>query len=167
MQLDTIQLRMAAAGLSNDNPLKPSQESAVTSLRSESNTIRLFAFELPVMAARVLSLLGLALVAAISGSLLLAADQFRGPAGNEAERVAARYGRTLVSVSSRVALPGSRIVDVVSVDDLGRMAERFGSVILQEARPGYHCYFVHDGDITYRYQAAGRPAEAKAARGAA
>jgi hypothetical protein len=52
-----------------------------------------------------------------------------------------------------VPAPRQRVVDVASVEDLGRIAARIGAVILQEARPGYHAFFVHDMELTYRYEA--------------
>ena len=59
-------------------------------------------------------------------------------------------------------------MDVASLDDLGRIAERVGGIVLQEARPGYHAYFVRDQDVTYRYQAIGTAtAGARGARGVA
>jgi signal peptidase I len=168
MQLDALQLRMAPVVGETKDPLAPSQEGTVKTLRSEPNTIQLLMFDVNVGVARAAGLLGVGAIVVALGSLLIAADQFRRPAGTDGERLAARYGGSLVSVTGHVPASRAKIVDVASVEDLGRMAERFGSVILQEARPGYHCYFVQDGDITYRYQALGtRGGDTNAERGAA
>jgi signal peptidase I len=168
MQLDAIQLRMSPVSADSKDPLSPSQDGTVKTLRSVPNSVRLLAIDVNVGAARALGLLGVGAIVVALGSLLIAAEQFRKPSGSDSERLAARYGGSLVSVTGHVPASRTKMVDVASVEDLGRMAERFGSVILQEARPGYHCYFVQDGDITYRYQALGKAGdEAKAERGAA
>jgi hypothetical protein len=62
-----------------------------------------------------------------------------------------------VTVRGKVPAVRTRVVDVTSLDDLGCIAEQSGAVVLQEARPGFHAYFVHDGELTYRYQAMGMP----------
>jgi hypothetical protein len=55
------------------------------------------------------------------------------------------------------------MIDVESIDDLARLAERAGVMVLHEAKGTTHQYFVQDGPSTYRYQAFGRRVEAVAA----
>ena len=62
-------------------------------------------------------------------------------------------GRTLLAAGFRTAIIAQP--DVASLDDLGRIAARLGAVVLQEARPGYHAFFVNDLEVTYRFEAEG------------
>lgn len=43
---------------------------------------------------------------------------------------------------------------MATLDDLARLAEATGGTVLQEVRPGYHCFYLCDLDVTYRYAAA-------------
>ena len=48
---------------------------------------------------------------------------------------------------------GTKTATCVSVE--ARIAARLGAVVLQEARPGYHAFFVNDLEVTYRFEAEG------------
>ncbi len=55
---------------------------------------------------------------------------------------------------------------MATLDDLARLAEATGGTVLQEVRPGYHCFYLCDLDVTYRYAAAAaRTARASAQEG--
>lgn len=155
MELDNVQLRLGRG--SNANPLDqltPSAEGNVSTRVERANTIGLLILDLPVGPARLLSLAGLGLALIGSGCFVIALVNQR--AGN-------RFGggpklrSPLVTVRGKVPAVRTRLVDVTSLDDLGRIAVQSGAVVLQEARPGFHAYFVHDGELTYRYQAMGMP----------
>jgi hypothetical protein len=159
MAIDPLQLRMDAQS-QNDKPLAPRTDGLVSTLVSEANSIRLLAFSLPVAAARAIALAGLGIVVSLVGWLLIAAVQSR---TNEAPGIASQGGRLrspLVNVRGSVPTPRMRVIDVASLEDLGRIAARIGGVVLQEARPGYHAFFVHDMEITYRFEAVTGDAQA-------
>ena len=159
MAIDPLQLRMDAQS-QNDKPLAPRTDGLVSTLVSEANSIRLLAFSLPVAAARAIALAGLGIVVSLVGWLLIAAVQSR---TNEAPGIASQGGRLrspLVNVRGSVPTPRMRVIDVASLEDLGRIAARIGGVVLQEARPGYHAFFVHDMEITYRFEAVTADAQA-------
>lgn len=159
MSLDALQLRMAPAN-PESNPLLPTTEGSVQTLVSEGTHIQLLFVPLPVSLARVLSLGGLGAILAFSGWLVMAVVRDRatqqGPFGP-------RLRTPLVNVKGSVPAPRTRVVDVASLEDLGRIAARLGAVVLQEARPGYHAFFVHDMDITYRFEAVGKSRSTAAA----
>lgn len=166
MSMDDVQLRLETPG-NETNPLEPTLSGAVSTLRAEANTIDVLMLSVPVTAARSISLAGLGVVLALSGWFVMMLVQQNRPqksAGGFA--MPSRYRGPLVTVN---AAPARRteVVDVASLDDLGRIAERVGGIVLQEARPGYHAYFVRDQDVTYRYQAIGKAETARGARGAA
>ena len=159
-RFDSIQLQMLPPGPREADPRRPSQPGALELTQIEPNSLPILSWKLAVSDARRLALLGLGLclaAAAAFGFYLL-----RGVGGDEPSRIEARLGAMLVSVRSDVA-HGERVIDVESIDDLAKLAERAGVMVLHEARGTAHLYFVQDGPSTYRYQAFGRRVEAGAA----
>ncbi|MBK6318294.1 MAG: signal peptidase I [Dehalococcoidia bacterium] len=155
MDLDKLQLKMDRRSDEKD-PLNPRLDGMVNTLETKSTTIKLLMISLPVSAARAISVAGLGLLLAAAGLLTVAAvNQGRSP--SESSLGPGRKLRTpLVNVRGSVPTPGStRVIDVASLDDLGRIAARLGAVVLQEARPGYHAFFVNDLEVTYRFEAEG------------
>ena len=49
---------------------------------------------------------------------------------------------------------GRSVVEVASIDDLAKIAERNSRMILHQAHAGEHAYFVQEDDITYCYRPA-------------
>lgn len=158
MAIDDIQLRMDAQNPA-DKPLTPKTEGNVSTLVSQANTLKVLVLSIPVALARIVSLAGLGLVAAFAGWLAIAFVQERRKQEPGLVTKGSRLRSPLVNVCGTVPAPKTRVIDVASLEDLGRIAARIGGVVLQEARPGYHAFFVHDMDITYRYEAV-KPAQA-------
>jgi signal peptidase len=156
MELDPVQLRLARGSSTNPlDQLTPRAEGNVSTRVERTNTIGLLVVDLPVAAGRMLSLAGLGVVLMASGWFVLALVHQRGVPGRLGG--GAKLKQPLVTVLGKVPAVRTRVVDVTSLEDLGRIAEQSGAVVLQEARPGFHAYFVHDGELTYRYQAMGTP----------
>ncbi|MCL4232767.1 MAG: signal peptidase I [Dehalococcoidia bacterium] len=156
-KLDPFQLSLLKDSNNGKDTLAPSAEGLSEGKRSETNTVNLLFFELGVATGRWVSLLGLGLVMAAAGVFILGAIRRMGPAGDSPQSVQAKYGLPVITVRSAPAPKANAVIDVASVDDLARVAEREGSVILQEMRPGYHCYFVQAGSVVYRFQVLGTP----------
>lgn len=158
-KLDPFQLSLVKDSGKAGNALAPSTEGLNHGKRTESNTVNLLFFELGVATGRWLSLLGLGLVLAGAGVFILGAIRRMGPAGDSPQSVQAKYGLPVITVRSAPTPRANAVIDVASVDDLARVAERESAVLLQEIRPGYHCYFVQAGTVVYRFQALGTPAK--------
>ena len=154
--LDAFALKLAPKSGEAGNPLAPSKEGLVQGERAEANTIGLPLFDLRVDSARWISVGGLGAVFCAAGLCLVLLVRVSGPIHGRPDMVTAKLGDALVRVSG-VPVTRSRTIDVATVDDLVKIAQKEGCVILQETRPGYHAYFVHLGDITYRHQALGEP----------
>lgn len=159
MAIDAVQLRMDAQ-TQNETPLTPSTDGNVGTLVSQANSLKLLVVSLPVSLARALSLAGLGIVVGLCGWLLIAFVQQRKAQPKGIGATGTRLRSPLVNVRGTVPTPRTRVIDVASLEDLGRIAARIGGVVLQEARPGYHAFFVHDMEITYRYEAVTTPAPA-------
>ena len=159
LALDPLELKLLPALSDQGDPLRPAKTGIVTGSRVEANTLGLPLLDLRVDSARWISLFGLGVVlSAVGLTILLKARARGGP-----PRIAERLGASLVSASGVPVAPG-RTVDLSTLADLAKIARHEGCVILQQARPGFHAYFVHLGDLTYRYQALGEPdAEPRAA----
>ncbi|MFN8617120.1 MAG: signal peptidase I [Dehalococcoidia bacterium] len=159
MAIDAVQLRMDAPA-QNETPLAPSTDGNVGTLVSQANSLKLLVISLPVSLARTVSLAGLGIVAGVCGWLLIAFVQQRKAQPKGIGASGTRLRSPLVNVRGTVPTPRTRVIDVASLEDLGRIAARIGGVVLQEARPGYHAFFVHDMEITYRYEAVTAPSPA-------
>jgi signal peptidase I len=166
MSMDAAQLRMERPA-AESNPLAPKSTGNVNTLRTERNTVDVLMFSMPVSVARSVSLAGLGMVLAFTGWFVMVVVQERRPSRTPGGlTVPAKYRGPLVTVAMGPARR-TDIVDVVSLDDLGRIAERTGGIVLQEARPGFHAFFVRDHAVTYRFQAVGSNAKGDSQRGAA
>ena len=113
-------------------------------------TISFLGFELDVATARQLAVAGLVFAVAVllmGGGLMLWSGS-----GSETARWQAKYGALLVMVQNVDLGPQSKIIDVVSLDDLAKIAQRVGCMILYQTHGSTHHYFVQDGEISYRYQ---------------
>lgn len=166
MSMDALQLRLESSS-AESKPLTPSHAGTVSTLRTESNRVDLLALSLPVAISRSFSLAGLGVVLAVSGWFIIALVQQNRTSNVHRIPGSAKYRGPVVTVAAGPA-KRTEVIDVATLDDLGRIAERMGGIVLQEARPGYHAFFVRGQDVTYRFQAVGKaPASGTAARGAA
>lgn len=164
--LDPLQMQLAPdqgrAGETTD-PLKPTQRQTLRQAREIPNTISLLSLSLPVSIARSLSAIGLALTLfsiAIVGLVVV-----RRAHANEAAQIQSRYNALLVNVRDSDLLAGRRLVQVAKIDDLARIAERGGRMILHEAAGDEHRYFIQEEDVVYHYRSAGAAAPLAASAG--
>jgi hypothetical protein len=115
---------------------------------------------------RALALIGLAVaaVAALVAGLLtvLARSQ------DEPARIHARYGPMLLDVRGGTAAASARVVEMMTIDDLARLAAQDGRLLLHEQRGPHHRYFYSDGETVYEYTSVSSlwPADAGAREGA-
>lgn len=116
-----------------------------------AQAVRLLGFELPVVALRLLGVLGT--IAGLGVSGLLAAIVFWGAGLDEAEQLRARYGNMVISVVATNFETRQR-VEVASIRDLARLAQRDGNIIFREVDHSQpQLFFVPDGQVVYTYRA--------------
>jgi signal peptidase I len=154
-KLDPVQLQLAPTGRDSD-PLRPSQSGLLKGSRVEPNTLALLILRLNVAAARALAVCGIALslVAAVAlGSYLLR----RTDPADEASRIEAKYGDQLLSVLTSDTPRTKHVYELASMDELVKLAERGGHMILHTTTGITHSYVVQDADKTYRYRTEVRP----------
>lgn len=151
-RLDAIQLQVTQLGPRETDLFHPSQSGSLKGSRSEPNTLSLLALKLDVMAARALALFGLAL--SILAGVVFGRQTIRALRGDEATRIAAKYGPLLMSVRGGDLAGGGRTVEVASIDDLAKLAEKTGHMIMHEEMGASHHYVVQDTEVTYSYRTA-------------
>ncbi len=150
-QLDQQELRFQKQSGSGLNALQPVKPGLLKREREQANMIVLLGLALEVARARQVALVALAL--ALSCGALLA---LRGPGatGNDqAAWIQRKYGPLLIAVRERSVIAGAA-VEVATIDDLARLAERSGRMILHEIEQGASRYVVQDDGVTYCYRIA-------------
>jgi hypothetical protein len=161
--LDELQMQLAPSGRAGQgaDPLVPSESRSLQQSRTAPNVISLLGLSLEAPVARRLALIGLFLSLLAASGLLLAWKR-RTPGGEEA-RIRDRYGSLLVEVRNPAPIAG-RCVEVASIDDLARVAERNNRMILCQHRDGEWFYCVPEDTLSYCYRS---PAVSRAAVAAA
>jgi signal peptidase I len=151
-QLDRLQMQLVKDSGHTSGPLNPSQKGLLKHSRPQPNTLALLGLVLEVASARWIALTALA--AAAGGWLLLAMLVSRAARVDEPTRIRLKYGPLLIAIRDSDLGTAGSVVDVATIDDLARLAEQHGQMILHAERAGRHRYVVHDGNLTYRYQIA-------------
>jgi signal peptidase I len=147
-QFDKIHFYLAQPDPQVD-PLRPVQIGIIKNNRLETNTLNILGYTPTVLQARRISIPGL--LASFIGILILIMIILRTAKENEEVFVRMKYGSLLVDVGGKSSPSSGPLVDVLSMDDLAKMAEKNNSVILHEVRGIIHNYYVQDNHLTYRF----------------
>lgn len=131
------------------DPLFSSQQSEVENLSVEPNTLSLPGWEPTLGLVRIIALIGLALCA--SGLTVVGFRMFVTAKQSQEALIRMRYGPLLVNVYERNLAPTTAVIDVTTIDELAKLAERHNTVILHMAVDFMDCYLVQCNGITYRY----------------
>ncbi len=132
-----------------DDPLYLSKQSSVGNSTLEPNTASLLGWELTIGTIRVNALLGLAL--SLGGLLIVGSRIFMMTRQSQETLIRLRYGGLLVNVYERNLESTSMLIDVTTIDELAKLAERHNTMILHMTLNFLHCYFVQCNGLTYRY----------------
>ena len=131
------------------DPLNPSQAGLVEGNQVQANTLSLLGLKPEVGKTRVAALIGLCL--SLGGLLFLVLFISNQVRGSREALVQMKYSSMLVDIKDRSLELSSPAIDVVTMDDLAKLAERYSGVILHEARGLIHFYFVQGDRIIYRF----------------
>jgi hypothetical protein len=131
----------------NETTYRVTKAGAAQIATSSSRSVRFMKLALPVGVLRVLSLLGIVGgAAALAWNLLV----LLGGGSGETDRIRARFSDRLVAVAGSHAGDYTDVVDVESIDELARVAERYDRMILDHGGD----YRVADDGVLYRYRIA-------------
>jgi len=150
--LDRQQLQLAQSSGDARKPFAQSQQGLLKRTSQQPNTLLLLGLTLEVASARRIALAGLCL--ALGGTLLLGYLMRRARPGDEPARILRKYGPLLIIIRDSQPVAGATIVDVSTIDDLAKLAEQHGLMIMHAPHDVGHSYFVYDGKLAYRYRIA-------------
>lgn len=164
---DALQMQLAAQqkGVGDGaDPFQPSESKTLRKSREVENTVPLLVLTFSVATARRVAVIGVILWLVAVGAWLVVGRQTQ--THGEAARIQAKYGALLVGVLDSALADGRPLVEVVSMDDLAKIAERGSRMILHQTHAGEHAYLVQEDDTTYRYRSTNgaTPATARAER---
>jgi EAL domain-containing protein (putative c-di-GMP-specific phosphodiesterase class I) len=131
------------------DPLNPSETGILTGFRTEENTLALLGKEFIISKLRSYAMIGLGF--SLVGILSLASIIFLVARRNQQSRVQMKYSSMLVDIHERTPELSSLAIDVVTMDDLAKLAERHNSLILHETHGLIHHYLVQGDRVIYRF----------------
>ncbi|RPI94989.1 MAG: signal peptidase I [Chloroflexi bacterium] len=132
-----------------DDPLHLSKQSSANNSNLEANTLSVLGWEPAILTLRGIALLGLVL--SLSGLLIVSIRIFMTARQDQEAFIRLRYGGLLVNIYERNLEPASMLIDVTTIDELAKLAERHNTVILHMTLNFLHYYMVQCNGITYRY----------------
>jgi signal peptidase I len=132
----------------NEN-LASIQKGVLPGIRYKLNNLSVVGLLIPVITARWISIV--ALVVGITGVLWLGLPLYQEWRRGDASRIRVQYDPVLVDVQPGSISPNGQAVPVESFQDLAKLSERYGAMILYETNGKDHKYWVQDGDVMYEY----------------
>jgi hypothetical protein len=129
--------------------LSLTENGVLSEKRIEANTIRIFGRDLAVPALRLASIIGLV---TSMGVLFLLGTRMQNLSKNDPARfINTKFNSQMIHIQSADLIDMKAIVDVSSVDDLGKLAERFNTMILHADLSQSNAYYVQGEGTTYRF----------------
>jgi signal peptidase I len=146
-KFDTVHFFLASS--EGSDPLHSSKTGMANSSALEANTLSLFGLGFTVQFLRGISLLGLGL--ALGASLIPSWYLFSQNKQNQDALIRLKYGGILMDVHEDTIQPSRQIIEVASIDDLARLAERQNMMILHMQLNFLHFYMIQIHGTTYRH----------------
>jgi signal peptidase I len=132
-----------------DNALSITETGILSEQRLEPNTMLLLGAEIAIPTLRLIAVFGLILSL---GGLLYIGMSFQNMSDKDPARfIRTRYGSMLIDIHNADIIDSSTQIDVSSIDDLGKLAERFNAMILHAEFDQSNAYYVQDEGTTYRF----------------
>lgn len=148
-RFDKVHFYLVSNGAAGGDPLNVSKTSNVASAATTANTIVFLGQEFEIFTLRVVALIGL--LGASAGLLALAWYGINLSRQDPEGFIRIRYGALLMDVHAQAFDSPGRVIDVLTMDDLARLAERQNTPILHVAREHAHEYLVQLDGVTYRH----------------
>lgn len=155
-QFDKVNFHLSAEAEQAD-PLHTSKTGMVSGSSAVSNELNLFGLRFPVSVARGFSMAGLFI--SLCAGLLVGWQFLGGMQSRPVDMIRLKYRGLLVDARQFNAPRSLPIMDVASVDDLARLAERHGTVIVHLQHRQQDTYLVQTQGMLYRHTLGTRPLE--------
>jgi signal peptidase I len=143
-----LQLSLAENS-SQTNPLQTVQPGLLPNTTMVDNTFPLFGLKPTVGKIRLVALIGLG--STLAGLLALGIYSYSVSRRSEESIIHLKYSNLLIGVYEQGLESLSPVIDVTSIDDLARLAERQNAMIMHLAHEDVHYYLVQVEGKTYRY----------------
>jgi len=147
-KFDKVHLYLADHDAGSD-PMRVTQQGLAASSMVVANTLPILGWEPAVGSVRAFALMGLGL--SLGGIALMGFILWKTARQNEEALIRLRYGSMMVDVLERSLDPSLPVIDVTSMEDLVRMAERQNTMILHMILNFLHFYLVQGNGAMYRY----------------
>jgi signal peptidase I len=134
---------------SETDPLNPGETRLLQGELEEPNVLPILGLRLKVPTLRIISLLILGL--SLGGIVMLGMQIQNLSRNDQPAFVRMKYEALIVDINRGGAQETSRMIDVTSIDDLAKLAERYNVMILHETSDDSHSYYVQGDGITYRF----------------
>lgn len=131
------------------NFLNVNESGILSQKRTEANTIHLPGTELAIPRLRWISVIGL--ISSLGGLVVLGMQLQNLSRSDQVKFARVRYDSIMVDVQNANSVNASNVIDVGSIDDLAKLAERFNAMILHAKERDAHAYYVQGEGITYRF----------------
>ena len=148
-KFDKVHFYLVTNSAESGDPLRFSKTSQVSSSATQADTLSLFGAKLTTLNLRIISLIGFGF--ALLGLLILGWYAINIAQHNQEAFIRMKYGSLLMDVYDRGFEKLSPVIDVVTIDDLAKLAERQNAMILHMTRDRMHYYIVQSDGATYRY----------------
>ena len=139
--------------LASDDPQADSLRSVKQGLAGNAdvqvNTFSILGLNPSVRSIRVIAILGFGF--SLMGLFGIGMRLYHTARQSQDALIRLKYGGMLVDVFEQNPAPTSSMVDVTTMDNLAKLAERHGTMILHTSRNFLHYYLVQANGVTYRY----------------
>lgn len=147
-KFDKVHLYLANTNAESD-PMHITKQGLAASASMQANTLPLLGWEPTVGFIRVFALLGLGM--SLSGLVVMGFSVLNKDRQSEEAHIRLRYGSMIMDVYERSLNATLPLIDVTSIDDLAKMAERQNTMILHMTLNFLHYYLVQSNGAIYRY----------------
>jgi signal peptidase I len=146
---DKVHFFLAGGSKAETDSLRLSQDGLMVTTATQANTISALGFEFDVLGLRIVGIAGLGF--ALLGLLILGWYVFNTAQRSPEALIRIKYGALLMEVYDRGFEFTSLMIDVATIDDLAKLAERQNTMILHMMRDYLQFYLVQSEGATYRY----------------
>lgn len=153
--LDPVQLYLQKDGLEDNELLNWESSGHINRTKRVSNTLSLLGLTLPVLFVRIFAIIGL--VVSVGGGILLSLPLLS-PSKNPVQTIHARYGSLIIRAENLpTEMKSNPAIEVQNMDDLARLAQQSGVLILETVHGSEHRFSVILNTTIYSYTAQNEP----------
>jgi hypothetical protein len=139
----------ATQGSEEGHPFNPTETGTTGGEHQTANTILFFGMEIAVPALRWFSVI--VLLGSLAGVVFFGMKMQELSKQDQSRFIRMKYKSMMVDVHQTMLVNKADIVDVASIDDLAKLAEKFSTMILHTEGSALHSYYVRDNGATYRF----------------